>query len=191
MIGEPLDFQHIHDTFRPKITRYLTRLVGEAESEDLAQEVLLKVSRGLNDFRGEAQLSTWIYRITTNAALDRIESPSYQRAIQTALAREGIGSDESEVEDRDVWTGETTPSPEATAEREEMYECFRGRLALLPADYRTVLALSDLEEFSNQEIAEILGVSVEVVKIRLHRARAKLRQDLLAFCKPEEWIPEE
>ena len=82
MIRDDLEFEQIHADFRPKIQRYLIRLVGEQEAEDLTQEVFVKVSRALKNFRGESQLSTWLYRIATNTALDRIDSPSYQRAIQ-------------------------------------------------------------------------------------------------------------
>ena len=67
-----LDFQKIHDEFRPKIQRYLMRLVGEYEAEDLTQDVFLKISRVLQTFKGESKLSTWIYRIATNLAIDEM-----------------------------------------------------------------------------------------------------------------------
>jgi RNA polymerase sigma-70 factor (ECF subfamily) len=60
------DFETIHASYRPRISRYLERLVGQSEAEDLTREVFVRVSRGLPDFRGEAKLSTWIYRIATN-----------------------------------------------------------------------------------------------------------------------------
>ncbi|MBI4203532.1 MAG: hypothetical protein HY527_00780, partial [Betaproteobacteria bacterium] len=65
-----LGFQAIHDRFRSRVFGYLTRLVGEAEAEDLTQAVMLKVSEGLPYFRGDSSLSTWIFRIATNAAMD-------------------------------------------------------------------------------------------------------------------------
>ncbi len=186
-----LEFEQVHETFRPKIQRYLIRLVGEQEAEDLTQEVFVKVSRALVNFRGESQLSTWLYRIATNAALDRIDSPSYQRAIQAQLAQDAIGASEAELEDQDVWTGEKAPLLETTVMRQEMYECIWNRLEHLPANYRTVLVLSDMEGFTNSEVAEILGVSLDVVKIRLHRARARLRKDIETYCPPAEWVPDE
>ena len=67
MSNDEIEFQKVHDTFRLKIYRYLSRLVGEHEAEDLTQEVFLKVSQALGNFRGESKLSTWIYRIATNA----------------------------------------------------------------------------------------------------------------------------
>jgi RNA polymerase sigma-70 factor (ECF subfamily) len=191
-----MDFHKIHETFRPKILRYLTRMVDEQEAEDLTQEVFVKISRALETFRGECQLSTWIYRIATNAALDKLGSPSFQRVIQARLSRDSIGSDdaesdEAEIVDQDVWTGEKIPSLESTIMREEMNECVRNRLANLPADYRAVLVLSDMEELPNSEVAKIIGVSVDTVKIRLHRARARLKKDIMTLCPPEEWVPEE
>jgi RNA polymerase sigma-70 factor, ECF subfamily len=191
MIRDDLEFEQIHEDFRPKIQRYLIRLVGEPEAEDLTQEVFVKVSRALQNFRGESQLSTWIYRIATNTALDRIDSPSYQRSIQAQLAQDAIGDDEVELEDQDVWTGEKAPRLETEVMRQEMYECVWNRLEHLPANYRTVLLLSDMEGFTNNEVAEILGVSLDAVKIRLHRARARLRKDIERYCPPAEWVPDE
>lgn len=64
-------FNDIYTEYRPKILRYLQRLAGESEAEDIAQEVFLRVHKSLPGFRGESKLSTWIYRIATNAFLDR------------------------------------------------------------------------------------------------------------------------
>lgn len=191
-----LDFVKIHADFRPKILRYLTRMVGEQDAEDLTQEVFVKIDRALRSFRGECKLPTWIYRIATNAALDKLGSPSYQRAIQARLSRDSIGTDEAEpneaeIVDQDVWTGEKKPSLETTIMRDEMNACVRDRLAHLPAEYRAVLVLSDMEELPNSEIAKVVGVSVDAVKIRLHRARARLKKDIMTYCRPEDWVPEE
>jgi RNA polymerase sigma-70 factor (ECF subfamily) len=177
------DFQTLYTAFHPKILRYVTRLVGEAEAEDVTQEVFVKLSQALGTFRGQAQVSTWIYRIATNAAIDKARSPSF---------RQGAG--QCELEDLDetgaaeAFTGKALPSLEQLRMHQEMIECFLGFLDRLPLDYRTVFALSDLEELSNSEIADILGVSVETVKIRLHRGRARLIQELKAHCKAEDWL---
>ena len=78
-------FQDIHNTFRPRILRYLGRLVGKHEAEDLAQEVFVKVERGLSRFRGDARFSTWIYRIATNAAVDRMRGVSARQRAELRL----------------------------------------------------------------------------------------------------------
>ncbi len=182
MKTDPFDFPHIHDAFRPRIQRYLTRMVGESEAEDLTQEVFVKVNQALPTFRGECELSTWIYRIATNAAIDKIRTPSFRQNPTT------LPEDSAEVEDRDTWTGEEAPSLEQQAIREDMYECFGDFVNHLPANYRTVFVLSELEQLTDQEIAEILGLSLNTVKIRLHRARTQLYGELRAHCKVEDWI---
>ena len=72
------DFQDIYLQFHPLVQRYLTRIVGEYEAEDLTQEVFIRVSQALPGFHGESKLSTWIYRIATNAAVDRLRAPFFQ-----------------------------------------------------------------------------------------------------------------
>ncbi|MHC4346436.1 MAG: RNA polymerase sigma factor, partial [Planctomycetota bacterium] len=77
-----LEFSDVYEEFHGKISRYLKRMVGEDEAEDLTQEVFVKVSDGLKDFKGESRLYTWIYRIATNAALDRLKSRSFRKDSQ-------------------------------------------------------------------------------------------------------------
>ena len=167
--GAPLAFQPVYDEFFPKIRRYLTRVVGPTEAEDLAQEVFAKVHQALPQFRRDSSVATWIYRIATNAAYDRLRSPAFQRA------REAPAVNEASVEDR-------TPGAEQTLVRREMNECIDGYIARLPARYRSALILSEQEDLTNPQIAETLGVSVDTVKIRLHRARARLRKELGSGC---------
>ena len=177
------EFQKIHEAFRPKIHRYLTRLVGEHEAEDLTQEVFVKVSRALKTFRGESQLSTWLYRIATNAAIDKMRSLSFRQDAQKSSL-----DDSNEDEDRGVRTEEEPPLPEQQIMRKERYRCFGNFVENLPPHYRTVVVLSELGELANNEIAQVLGLSLDVVKIRLHRGRVRLVQELKTHCKAEDWI---
>ena len=179
-----LDFPNIYEAFQAKILRYLTRLVGEAEAEDLTQEVLIKISDALPNFRGESQLSTWIYRIATNVGIDRLRSPSHKRMIQNCSV-----SSEAETEDRNAATGETTPLLEHQVFRREMNECIQSFIEKLPENYRTVLILSEFEGLKDGEIAESLQISAGTVKIRLHRAREKLKEELHTKCD-SYWIEE-
>ena len=162
-------FDAIHAEFRPKIMRYLTGLVGPDEAEDICQNVFLKIHAGLKDFRGEASLSTWIYRIATNAALDRLRARSFGQSAHVASEAEAPGDASHE-------------STESSFIRSEMNKCIKTYVDGLPESHRAVLALSDLEGFKNQEIAEILGLSVDAVKIRLHRARRELKKRFEAGC---------
>lgn len=186
MAGDELDFQKIFTDFRPRILRYLTGLVGEYEAEDLTQEVFVRVSQALPTFRGDSQLSTWIYRIATNAAFDRLRQSSFQHASSQTLLDDPEKSEQ--VQDQDVWTGEPASSIEENLLLKQRFECFCDFIEKLPANYRLIVALSQLEDFSAKEIANILGLSVDVVKIRLHRGRTRLLEELKAHCKPEDWL---
>jgi RNA polymerase sigma-70 factor (ECF subfamily) len=179
---DDVDFHSIYRTFHPKIVRYIAHVVGWRDAEDLAQEVFVKVSQALKTFRGESQLSTWIYRIATNAALDKLRSPSFRQKGQKSLSEESRAKSEMEIMDKDAWTGEDTPSVETSMIQREMNECIRGIVEKLPENYRTVVALSELEGFRDEESAEILGVSVHTAKIRLHRARTRLKKELETHC---------
>ncbi len=182
MTDNNLDFHDIYETFHPKIVRYLTHMVGQRDAEDLTQEVVAKVNQALKTFRGESQLSTWIYRIATNAALDKLRNPSFRQTEQKSLSEESMAEGEIKIVDKDAWTGEKKPSVETSLIRKEMNACIRGIIENLPENYRTVVVLSELEGVKDDEIAEIIGVSIGTAKIRLHRARARLKKELETHC---------
>jgi RNA polymerase sigma-70 factor (ECF subfamily) len=186
MSGAETGFDQIYEDFRPKIHRYLTGMVGELEAEDLTQEVFVKLNQALRSFRGESKLSTWIYRIATNAALDRLRSPKFQETVSFSEAEQAANG-EMEIKDRNSWTGEQIPLVEQQVYRKEMSECVQSYIRILPEMYRAILVLSHLEELGNQEIADVLGISLETVKIRLHRARALLRREMAEKC-PRYWV---
>ncbi|MGA6992970.1 MAG: sigma-70 family RNA polymerase sigma factor [Candidatus Deferrimicrobiaceae bacterium] len=178
-----MDFDTIYAHFHPAIVRYLSRFVGRHEAEDLSQEVFVRVGRGLPAFRGESRVSTWIYRIATNTALDRLRNPSFRQEA----AEETDGGLSAEYGDG-LGHGERSGRRdglfpvERQVIRKEMNACIRSRIETLPEPYRSVLVMSDLAGFSNPEIARLLDVSLETVKIRLHRARARLKGDLESQC---------
>ena len=182
MTGKKLNFEEIYTTFQPKILGYLSRMLGGNGAEDLTQEVFIKVDKTLKEFRGEAQLSTWIYRIATNAALDRLRSASFKQQEREYVPGGLTSENLTEPEDRNVWTGENKPDVDQQLIRQEMNSCIREYIEQLPDDYRAALVLSDVEGFKNREIAEILAVSLDTVKIRLHRARGKLKESLGSHC---------
>jgi RNA polymerase sigma-70 factor (ECF subfamily) len=172
-----MEFDTLYGEFHPRILRYLARLIGPDQAEDVAQEVFVKISRSVGEFRNESQLSTWIYRIATNAALDKVRSAEYRSALRTSSIE---GSCESTPAYVVIESAEV--SSERQAIRGEMTECVRALLNQLPESYRTVLILSDMEGMKDREIAEVLDVTVEAAKVRLHRARARLRKSLDSEC---------
>ena len=176
MSGSSLDFPAIYAEYYPKVTRYLRRLVGDGDAEDVAQEAFVKISRSLDGFRGESQLSTWIYRIATNAAMDHLRRPSTRQSARYEYdAEEDGGPGDDPIVDG-------APLHDTLLIRKDMNECIRGLVDGLPDKYRTVLVLSDLEGFTNGEIGDVLGLSLDTVKIRLHRARLQLKKAMEQAC---------
>jgi RNA polymerase sigma-70 factor, ECF subfamily len=145
MTAQSLDFHCIHDAYRPRVLRYLTRFVGAADAEDLTQQVLLKISESLGQFRGDASLSTWIYRIATNAALDQLRRLR-ARPVQ-GLACTATTAD-SDAEADGAWAEASIPSVETGVIREEMSQCVRDFVERLPDNYKSVIVLSELEGFN-------------------------------------------
>lgn len=168
------EFNDIFQEFQPKIRRYLGQLCGEADANDLTQIVFLKVSQSLAGFRGDSSLATWVYRVATNTARDHaLSSQARQRREESLFDEEGSLDD---LPDEDA------PGTEREYIRREMSSCIRGVVDQLPEGYRTVLLLSDFEELTNAEIAGVIGMSVETVKIRLHRGRNALRRAMENRC---------
>lgn len=168
------DFDSIYKEFQPKINRYLSNLICENDALDLTQTVFLKVSQSLDSFRGESSLSTWIYRIATNTAHDHALS-----SLSKQKGAEQLFDDDGSIDDLPD-TG--FPGTERDYIRQEMNSCIRGVIDQLPENYRTVLLLSEFEELTNSAIAAILDISIDTVKIRLHRARTALRKAMECQC---------
>lgn len=171
-------FDEVFAMYQPKILHYLSNLQGEHDAEDLTQIVFLKVHDGLKDFRGDAKLSTWIYRIATNVVADRArnasskETPHPEEELLTA----------AEAKEATAWAAERAPDVDQALVRQEMNSCIRAIVDQLPEKSREVIVLSEFEGIKNAEIAEILGITLESVKIRLFRGRAKLKQEMENQC---------
>ena len=165
----------LYETYFKDIHRYLKRFVSDAQAEELASEVFIKVDKGLKEFRGDASPKTWLYRIATNTLRDFLRSKSHRldEAIIHIPAKELEQYSDSGCSD---------VSMEQVTIRDEMNACIREFVQRLPENYSTVLVLGDLEGHTNKEVADILGLSLETVKMRLHRARARLKAELSQGC---------
>ena len=172
-----LEFSDIYAKYYEKLNSYLEHIVGRNDAEDLTQEVFLKINKGMQDFKGDSSLSTWVYRIATNAALDKARSRAYRESKQTAKLKELSPETENEfgVDARSL-------SAEREAIRNEMNACIQEFIDKLPPDYCVVIRLSEIKDLRNQQIADILGLSLDAVKIRLHRARTRLKAEFEAGC---------
>jgi RNA polymerase sigma-70 factor (ECF subfamily) len=170
---DEINFKEIYKEFHPKILHYVAGLTGFYDYEDITQEIFEKVGRHIEDFQGKSKLSTWIYRIATNTALDRLRSPSFKQTT------EGLTE---QMDNKNVWAYHKKLPIDQQLIRKEMSECVREHIDKLSPDYKAVIVLSELEGFKNQEIADILQISLENVKMRLHRARASLKKILDEAC---------
>ncbi len=177
-----IQFDEVFTAFYPRVLAYVTRLVGPQDAEDVAQEAFLKINKGVRNFRGQSALSTWVYRIATNAALDRLRREARRNLKEgdpSIALKESTGSEDVT---EGLLNAEAPLNPEQQAIRREMNACVRSVIDSLPPAYQSSLILSDLEGMTNKEIAEVLGVTVDTVKIRLHRARSRLKKALEDLC---------
>jgi RNA polymerase sigma-70 factor (ECF subfamily) len=155
-----------------------TMLRNETEAEDAAQEVMINAFRHLKGFRGDAKFSTWMVTIAMNEARQRLRRAK-------AAPQESLDEDQEERE------GDFTPAvltdwreiPSEALEKKEMRVKLREAVAQLPPIYREVLVLRDLEELNQEETAAALGISITLVKVRLHRARMMLQKLLAPYLK--------
>jgi RNA polymerase sigma-70 factor (ECF subfamily) len=174
-------FRRLHDANRQRVWRLLARMVGPQEADDLTQIVFARAAKALPRFRGDAQTSTWLYRIATNVAVDWLRGrPAHEAKITVALP-EGL-DDEVRESDASSAALESPSSPEQELIRKEMRACIRGVIARLPDSDRTVLMLGELAGFSDDETARTLGISRSSAKVRLHRARGRLKAALETRC---------
>ncbi len=155
-----------------RIFRYILSMVQDtAEAEDLTQETFLRAYRGRDSLREEGAQITWLYRIATHVCLDRLRQ----------YARRNPKESDADIDQVDV-PEPNTPSLQKTLEQDEMSGCVQGYLTRLPDNYRAAIMLHDMHELDAPEIAQLLGESLANVKIRLHRARQKLRSALQIGC---------
>lgn len=159
---QSFDFEEVYRENVQRVGRWARWLVGSPEDvEDVVQEVFLTAHRLLPTFRGDAKISTWLFRLTSNAARQHRRRRTRRRWLQ--LGAHLFGAQEPPA-----------PSPEDQLQSSRDLELVRAALDALPEKYRTVLILSRLEGLSGEQIVEITGIKLATVWVRLHRARLEL-----------------
>lgn len=147
----------LYHQYKRRVFGIIHRIVGANDAEEVAQEVFVRIFRALGTFRGESALSTWIYRLTVNAALSYVA----KRSRRNEVGDDAIGAMPAEP------TPQTDPGLRSRLE---------AALVALPAGYRAILVLHDIEGLSHEECAEILECRVGTCKSQLHKARARMRE---------------
>jgi RNA polymerase sigma-70 factor, ECF subfamily len=157
--GEARAMERLYHQYKRRVFGMAHRIVGASDAEEVAQEVFVRVFRGLAAFRGDSALSTWIYRLTVNASLSYLAKRGRRREV----------GDDGLTE---------LPAPPLAERDSALAARIEAALALLPAGYRAILVLHDVEGLSHEECAAILECRVGTCKSQLHKARARMR-DLL------------
>lgn len=151
---------------------------NHADAEEIVQDVFLTVIRKGGGFAGRSALASWIYRVTTNAALNKRRGKwrELETSLEELLPR--FKDDGHREGDRSLLVADWSATPERVLLCGEARETLERALDALPAHYRAVLVLRDVEELSNEEVAAMIDETVATVKSRLHRARMALREKL-------------
>lgn len=163
--GDAEAFRQLVEAYQTPAYRLAARMCGPDSAEDVTQEAFLAAWRALPEFRGDCRLSTWLYRLVSNAAID-------------CLRREKKHRDTGDVDDLELPDG--GPSPQEQAERSDTRDAVRWALDRLSPEHRQVLLLRFMQELDYGEIARALNVSEGTVKSRINRAKSKLREVLAA-----------
>jgi RNA polymerase sigma-70 factor (ECF subfamily) len=172
----PEPFRTLYDANHDRVHRLLGHMVGLQDADDLTQIVFAKAAKALPHFRGDAQASTWLYRIAANTASDWLRSRSAREAKLTVQLPEVLDGAAS------LAVVDSQSSPEQRLVRKDMRDCIRGEIGQLSESNREVLILGELRGITDEEVAQTLGITRANVKVRLHRARAQLKQAIEARC---------
>jgi RNA polymerase sigma-70 factor, ECF subfamily len=176
-----LSYNEIHDSYYHKILRYLARIVGPDEAEDISQEVFIKINKSLDTLQDENKLTYWIYRMALNAARDHIRTKKSK--VPVVSIEDLSGSMDSGCRSRlNELADARAKTPDEKLIKEEMMQCYIDYVEQLSEKYYEIYVLDEFEGLSNQEIADKLSISLETVKIRLHRARNELNELLRKNC---------
>ena len=169
LAGEPEAFERFVLHFRSKVFRYSWLVCGHADdAEEVAQETLLRVFQHLDQLRDPAHVRPWVFRIARNACLMQrrrsVFAPSEELSLDAESAPEPVS--------------DTAERPDLTLLQSELRAVLDRVILELPPSLRPVVLLRDMEELSTEETAQILDLSLDVVKTRLHRGRVAMRQKL-------------
>lgn len=164
-----ISFEEVIEDLGPVLRSYLVRMAGDPVlADDLFQEVSIKIALGLPGFKGRSTVKTWAFKIAHHVCIDYFRKSSSKQTFMEFLEEEHTASDLEHDEAIVI---------------DEMNDCIRDVIDSLPPDYRTVLILHDLEGMTGEEVARISGCSLATAKIRIHRARKRLRAALKDQCR--------
>ena len=170
--GDPAAFEHVVRTYGGRLLAVTRRILrDEEDARDAVQDAFISAFKARSSFEGGARVSTWLHRIAVNSALMRLRSRKRRPEQSMDELLPTFKEDGHHVQQFETWA---EPVDE-TLGREATRAAVRAAIDQLPEQYRTVVLLRDIEEWSTEEAATALGITPNAVKIRLHRARLALR----------------
>ena len=175
----------VMERYSPRLYRVafgITR--NHTDAEEVVQDAFLTLFRKIDSFEGRSALGTWLYRVAANGALIKRRGKRAEVEVNLEDYLPKFRSDGHREGDRAMLLADWSGTPERELLSGEARQIIEDGLALLPDHYRAILVLRDVEELSNEDVAEILGESVASVKSRLHRARMALREVLTRRLGP-------
>jgi RNA polymerase sigma-70 factor, ECF subfamily len=174
-------FEELMGRYEDKVYRLAYRFVrNESEAKEILQDTFLAIWRKLDTFKGDAQFSSWVYRVAANAALMRLRSQRRHPEVSTEDLPAGF-LDQQQY-GQILSPGENwARRPDDELQSDELRRHIQAAVDALPEIYRTVFLVRDVEGLSTEETAEMLGISVPTVKTRLHRARMALREAIATY----------
>ena len=177
--GDPAGLEALMEHYAGRVYRLVYGITrNAADAEEVVQDVFLTVYRKIGDFEARSALGTWVYRIATNAALNKRRGKRSEVEVPLEDHLPAFKDDGHRQGDRAFLLADWSQSPEEELLSAEGRAVVARAIDALPAHYRAVLVLRDMDEITNEDAAEILGESVASVKSRLHRARMALREHL-------------
>jgi RNA polymerase sigma-70 factor (ECF subfamily) len=174
--NEDAAYDELVRIYNASIFHVAYRMLGDTgEASDVVQEIFLKVFRNIGNFRSEASLKTWIFKIAFSEILNRLRWwKTRHRSSTVSLDEQPNGNGRHHVPD-------SYPTPEQVLVNKERERAIQQALVKLSSDHRSIIVLRDIEGFSYTEIAEVLGISIGTVKSRVARARAELKKSLMRY----------
>ena len=179
--GDELALGELADAYRSKIYQLAFRYLRNREdAEEVTQDVLYRVYRKVGDFRGDAALSSWIYRITFNAAMSRLRTAKYQRSQDDARRQTSDEAESQRAPLADI--ADWSDMADERLLRSQLRRRVFSAVLALPAIYRAPVMLRDIQGMSTEEASAMLRVKDQTLKSRLHRGRLILRKQLADFA---------
>jgi RNA polymerase sigma-70 factor, ECF subfamily len=187
LAGDEDAFYKLVSRYKKPITNFIYKMIGDYDQAlDLTQETFLRVYKSLENYRSDYQFSTWIYRIASNLAIDEIRRRRRRSVFFKPVNSSDMDGRENSPEEQ---VADTTRLQDERCLDAQHGKVIKDAIQSLPATYRTIFILKEIEEMEYEQISQTLGCSLGTVKSRLHRAKNLLQKKLAPFWNKKNELP--